>query len=73
MLTEDEAKKRWCPFARIVGGKPRDDGSCDVALGQAAFNRTNQYPRTVSFPDAAMCSIREIYGDTGWCQPIVDG
>jgi hypothetical protein len=24
-------------------------------------------------PDAAMCSIREIYGDTGWCQPIVDG
>lgn len=41
MMTEDEAKTKWCPFARVWDGAPP---------GAAAVNRKNSTPR--SKPDA---------------------
>lgn len=38
-MTEDKAKTKWCPFARIIGGKIDAAGASSHRDGQTAFNR----------------------------------
>lgn len=41
LLTEAEAKTKWCPFVRLVGGAQAADttGGADVSSGVSGYNR----------------------------------
>lgn len=39
-MSEDEAKTKWCPFARTISAVEGSRG-LDVPTGQAAFNRVD--------------------------------
>lgn len=54
-MTEDEAKTKWCPFARCVGGHRKADGSADINLPTTPpFNRIATDGGTV-VAAAALC------------------
>ena len=39
MHTEEEAKSKWCPFVRAVGGEITFEGESKHAAQQGSFNR----------------------------------
>ena len=56
MVTEEQAKKRWCPHARVIGGTMSDtQAQADTPAGQAAHNRIDTGPAQLSIPDASAC------------------
>ena len=53
-MTEEEAHRCWCPFARILSGT-ESGGKAHVAQGKSALNRLDLAPGTVTLPAAAVC------------------
>jgi hypothetical protein len=53
-MTEDDAKGRWCPFARIVNGTFAEDNSTSHDSMQAPYNRIVEGAR-YGFPKAGGC------------------
>lgn len=55
-MTEDEAKKKWCPFVRLVGGNKNDAGADIGSHNGSAFNRVALVDSgDFSIPHAARC------------------
>ena len=52
-MTEDDAKTKWCPFARVVVGEIKT-GGYQQPLGLPSHNRVALGQATVS-PPAALC------------------
>ncbi len=46
MLTEDEAKRKWCPSARAIPARLDDDGMIAVPAGVPAHNRVQERGET---------------------------
>lgn len=59
-MTEEEAKTKWCPFARVdstAANRPNPGPNCDVTAG---------WPPCIG--SACMAWRRDVYGnDNGWC------
>jgi len=53
-VTEDEAKTKWCPFARIVAGH-NEGGNIRVTAPQAPFNRIDVHEAPPDFFAGAKC------------------
>jgi hypothetical protein len=52
-VTEDEAKMKWCPFARLVAGSISLDGS-STHQSQPAYNRVVDQDKW-AFPKGGAC------------------
>lgn len=54
-MTEDEAKTKWCPFARVAASAPGKP--LTVPGGQSVFNRieTDVPEEVTRYPGAAKC------------------
>ena len=55
-MTEEEAKTKWCPFARSIPARRAKDGSIEHDGGVPAFNRYNTDEKGVTtLPGSGMC------------------
>lgn len=54
-MTEEEAKRRWCPFSRVISGSKAGPIVASIQNGQAAFNRIETGPVQVVMPDGSAC------------------
>lgn len=52
-MSEEEAKTKWCPFARLAPGEMTDTGA-NLVGGSAGWNRIVS-ERGVTTPNAAKC------------------
>lgn len=55
MLTEEEAKTKWCPYSRVIVAKTSTGTQATVDRLQAACNRIDNGPATWAAPDASCC------------------
>jgi len=54
-MTEEEAKTKWCPMARLVAGQETDEyGVTLVPDNQVSFNRM-AYTKETKLPAGAYC------------------
>lgn len=53
-MTEDEAKRNWCPFARSVKATNRTGGGIDVNGAQPSLNRYT-LDDGVALPGGSLC------------------
>lgn len=51
LLIEEEAKTKWCPFARVA----KSDAEDHVAYGQAVFNRVETPAGKAGWPEGGRC------------------
>lgn len=55
LLTEEEAKTRWCHASRVIAGTRSAATKATLSLSGAVFNRIELGPSTVAVPDGAAC------------------
>jgi hypothetical protein len=73
-VTEEDARKKWCPFTRVVKGQMNQ-----VPMGQPAFNRIDNGPGMIGASDASGCIASACMAWTGTgcglvprCEPMTD-
>lgn len=59
ILSETEAKARWCPFARVALGKNYDGENADIPKGVPSCNRIGieALPKSAIVPNASLCLV----------------
>lgn len=53
-MTEDEAKTKWCPFARAVKAEP-NGGGVKIEIAAPVHNRFTTEPGAAIIPAGATC------------------
>lgn len=69
MLTEDQAKEKWCPFARVAGGalmRMDQDGVVSYVTAPVAVNRGGNGSRDEVCCIASRCMAWRSHGTIEW-------